>query len=392
MKMKGIWGIMIIAALLVLFLKPVFAEEAYVVGSSMAVTGRGSETLAPVKESLDIYFAEINARGGINGHPVKLIFKDNANQPTKAAAQAKQLVTQNKVILLLNSGLSSTYAPMVQVARRYKVPLYYAGAVCPRDVYPPEPDPYQFCSTGFGSKMDSRFALSVIKDISPSNVKLGLVAMNVPVSVTEINFADELSKTISGIDTVDKQYIPPPTADFTPFATKLKDAGANWVFSWAPWSTQVKTFEALRKIGWKGKYIAYAHINSEDELKRIKDDDFIVFGTNAYFSDNTEIHKDILKAIDNKKTIYPYTQLTEGWITAMVLEEILKKTPWPATPKKVIEAMNQVKVEMKGVRGGPLVWSKDNHFRTVNYYRAFAWDSKKNGIRIVKDWTGLEVQ
>jgi ABC-type branched-subunit amino acid transport system substrate-binding protein len=240
--------------------------------------------------------------------------------------------------------------------------------------------------------MDSRFALSVIKDISPSNVKLGLVAMNVPVSVTEINFADELSKTMAGVETVDKQYIPPPTADFTPFATKLKDAGANWVFSWAPWSTQVKTFEALRKIGWKGKYIAYAHINSEDELKRIKDDDFIVFGTNAYFSDNTEIHKDILKAIDNKKTIYPYTQLTEGWITAMVLEEILKKTPWPATPKKVIEAMNQVKVEMKGVRGGPLVWSKDNHFRTVNYYRAFAWDSKKNGIRIVKDWTGLEVQ
>ena len=93
-----------------------------------------------------------------------------------------------------------------------------------------------------------------------------------------------------------------------------------------------------------------------------------------------------------KKTIYPYTQLTEGWITAMVLEEILRKTPWPATPKKVIEAMNQVKVEMKGVRGGPLVWAKDNHFRKVNYYRAYAWDSKKNGIKIVKDWTGLEVQ
>jgi ABC-type branched-subunit amino acid transport system substrate-binding protein len=216
--------------------------------------------------------------------------------------------------------------------------------------------------------------------------------MNVPVSVIEIDFADELSKTMAGIETVDKQYIPPPTADFTPFATKLKKAGANWVFSWAPWSTQVKTFEALRKIGWKGKYISYAHINSEDELKRIKDDDFIVFGTNAYFSDNTEIHKEILKAIDMKKTIYPYTQLTEGWITAMVLEEILKKTPWPATPKKVIEAMNQVKVEMRGVRGGPLVWAKDNHFRKVNYYRAYAWDSKKNGIRIVKDWTGLEVQ
>ena len=240
--------------------------------------------------------------------------------------------------------------------------------------------------------MDSRFALSVIKDVTPTGVKLGLVAMNVPVSVTEINFADELSKTIDGIDAVDKQYIPPPTADFTPFATKIKDAGANWVFSWAPWSTQVKTFEALRKIGWKGKYICYAHINSEDELKRIKDDNFIVFGTNAFFTENTDIHKAILAVNKKKKTIYPYTQLTEGWITAMVIEEIFKRTPWPATPQKVVEAMNQVKVDMKGVRGGPLVWTQNNHFRTVNYYRAYAWDSKKNGIKIVKDWTGLKAQ
>lgn len=392
MKHKWIWGSLILVALMVFSLQPVLAEDAYVLGSSMAITGRGSETLAPIKEALDIYFAAVNARGGINGHPVKIKFKDNAAQPTKAAAQAKQLVTQNKVILLMNSSLSSTYAPMVQVARRYKVPLYYAGAVCPRDVYPSKPDPFQFCSTGFGSKMDSRFALSVIKDISPSDVKLGLVAMNVPVSVTEINFADELSKTIDGIDTVGKQNIPPPTADFTPFATKIKASGANWVFSWAPWSTQVKTFEALRKIGWNGKYICYAHLNSEDELKRIKDDNFIVFGTNAYFSDNTDIHKEITQAVGAKKTMYPITQLTEGWITAMVLEEVLKKTPWPATPKGVMAAMNQVKVEMRGVRGGPLVWTKGNHFRTVNYYRAYAWDSKKNGVRIVKDWTGLEVQ
>jgi hypothetical protein len=47
---------------------------------------------------------------------------------------------------------------------------------------------------------------------------------------------------------VGKEVIPPPTPDYTPFATKLKDAGANWVFSWAPWVTQVRTLEALRAV------------------------------------------------------------------------------------------------------------------------------------------------
>ena len=393
MRRHKIFAILIAAALSAIILTPVHAaDDAYKVGVSMAVTGRGSEQIAPIKEAMDIYFAQVNAAGGINGHPVEIIVEDNVAQPTKAAAQAKQLVTRNKVDLLMNSSLSSTYAPMVQVARSYKVPLYYGGAVCPRDVYPPNPDPYQFCSTGFGSKMDSRFALSVVKDISPQGVKLGLAAMNVPVARTEIEFAAELSKSIDGIDVVDMELIPPPTADFTPFATKIKEAGANWVFSWSPWATQVKTFEALRKIGWDGKYICYAHINSEDELKRIKDDDFYVFGTNAFFSDNTEIHQQILKAVEGKKTIYPYTQLAEGWITAMVIEDIFKMTPWPATPAKVAEAMNHVKVDMKGIRGGPMEWTKDNHFRTINYYRAYGWDSKINGIRIVKDWTALKVQ
>ena len=51
--------------------------------------------------------------------------------------------------------------------------------------------------------------------------------------LTQMEFAakqaPELGMTALGIE-----VIPPPTPDYTPFATKLKDAGANWVFSWAP--------------------------------------------------------------------------------------------------------------------------------------------------------------
>ena len=69
-----------------------------------------------------------------------------------------------------------------------------------------------------------------------------------------------------GMSAVDKEVIPPPTADYTPFATKLKDADANWVFSWAPWVTEVKTFEALRRLAWPGNYIGWSHIEAEGEL------------------------------------------------------------------------------------------------------------------------------
>jgi hypothetical protein len=54
--------------------------------------------------------------------------------------------------------------------------------------------------------------------------------------------------------------------------------------------------------------------------------------------------------------------------------------------------MNDLKVDVAGLRGGPLVWTKENHFRTVNYYRVYKWDSASNRIKIIKNWTAVEIK
>jgi hypothetical protein len=125
---------------------------------------------------------------------------------------------------------------------------------------------------------------------------------------------------------------------------------------------------------------------------RLKDEDFYVTGGQAYFVDNTETHKKIKALAEKNKTVYPYTHLAEGWITAVTLEEILKKTSWPPTPEKVISAMNGIQMDLKDLRGGKLIWTKDNHYRTTNYYKVYRWDSKKNGIAVAKDWTPMIIK
>lgn len=97
--------------LIILIYQPIFSfsKEAYIIGVNMAVTGPGSETYAPIKDALDIYFKEINTKGGINGHPVEIIIEDNANQPSKAVAQVKKLITQDKVVLIIYPRKSVEY-------------------------------------------------------------------------------------------------------------------------------------------------------------------------------------------------------------------------------------------------------------------------------------------
>ena len=371
---------------------PLLAAEgdAYVIGASAAMTGSASSIYAPVIEAMKAYLDHVNSQGGINGRPVRLIVQDDGGEPSKAAANAKKLLSQDKVVLLMNTSLSSTYAPMVAEAQRAKVPLYFAGSVCPKDTYPPA-DPVQFCSTAFGATLDSQAALAFVKSSTKEPVRLGLAAMAIPIARGEIDYAEGLSKTL-GMNPVEKQITPPPTPDYTPFATKLKEANPNWVYSWSPWVSQVRTFEALRRLGWNGRYITWAHLNAEDDLARVKDNEFYIIGTNALFQDNLPIQAEIRAVAHRAKISYPTTYLTEGYIAGMVIEGTLRNTPWPATPAKVLTAMNSLKVDLKGLRGGPLEWTKDNHFRTKQYYRVWHWDTPKSQIVRVQDWQAVEVK
>ncbi len=365
-----------------------FGQEAYIVGVSGALTGPPASTYAPAAEGLRIYIDRVNAAGGVNGRKINLIIQDDSGEPSKAAANAKKLITQDNVILLLSAGVSSTYAPIVAESRNAKVPLLFAGGVCPKEVYPPANE-LQFCTTAFAANYDSRAALAFVKETAKEPVKIGFSAMAIPVSRDGVEFAAKLAPEF-GMKPVDIAVIPPPTPDYTPFATKLKDAGANWVFSWAPWVTQVRTFEALRRLGWESDYITVAHLEAEAELKRIKDAKLFVIGANALFGDNLPVHKDIAEAVKQAGSKYPPEQMTEGWIAGMMVEAALKSAGWPATPAKVQAAMSNLKVDMKGLRGGPMEWTKDNHFRTRQYYRVYRWDSSK--VAVAKDWFAYDVK
>ena len=365
-------------------------QDAYVVGVSAAMTGPGAGIYAPVVEAMQAYVNHVNSRGGVNGKPIRLIVQDDGAEPSKAAANAKKLLSQDKVLMLVNASLSSTYAPMVAEARRANVPLYFGGSVCPKETYPPA-DPLQFCSTAFGATFDSQAALAFVKNTAKEPVRLGLAAMAIPIARGEIDYAEGLSKTL-GMTPVEKQITPPPTPDYTPFATKLKDANPNWMWSWSPWVSQVRTFEAMRRLGWTGRYVSWAHLNAEEELARIRDPGFYVVGTNAFFQDDLPIHAEIRAVTHRANLKYPTTYLTEGFIAGMVIESVLKATPWPATPAKTLAAMNSLKVDLKGLRGGSLEWTKDNHFRTKQYYRVWHWDAGKQAIVRVQDWQAIEVK
>ena len=127
---------------------PAQAQDSYVIGVTGALTGPPAGTNAPPIEGLRLYIDRLNAAGGVNGKKIQLIVLDDSAEPSKAAANAKRLLTQDNVSLLILSSLSSTFAPVISETKRANVPLMLMGAVCPKEVYPPA-EALQFCTTAY---------------------------------------------------------------------------------------------------------------------------------------------------------------------------------------------------------------------------------------------------
>src|SRR4051794_1599003 len=72
---------------------------------SQASSSNQADTVAPA------WAAWVNANGGINGHPVKIISEDDGGDPAKAQAAEKKLVDQDQVLAILvgSDNLISAY-------------------------------------------------------------------------------------------------------------------------------------------------------------------------------------------------------------------------------------------------------------------------------------------
>jgi ABC-type branched-subunit amino acid transport system substrate-binding protein len=368
---------------------PAQAPEPYRIGMTVAITGRFSAGYAPTYEAYRAYFKRVNDAGGINGHPVEITYEDDRGEPQRAAAAAKKF-SEAPFILMINSSISPTYKPVMTEAESAKVPLLFGGGVCPREAFPPA-HPLIFCSTSFGSKWDSRMALSFIKSQSGGKkVKVGFAAQDIPLSRIELEFAEQLAKEL-GMDAIPVVVVPGAAADFTPFAQNLKDAGADWVFSWAPWGVEIGVFEALHRIGWKGNYILYGHQQAQDELTRLKLLNLHALTGNAMFTENLPIHAEITNLVKGQ-TNHPPHYMAEGWTSAMVLDAGLRKCGWPCSREKLAQALAAVNVDTKGLRGGPIEMTADNHYRKETYYKIYRWDTGKSAIVSVGGWQKLDIK
>ena len=108
---------------------PATAQEPIAIGISIAQSPPGSVVQGvQVKDGVEIVKDMINAKGGVLGRPIRLVYEDNQGVPEKGRAAAEKLITKDKVVAVTGGHQSSVCLAEIEVAHRYEVP--YVNTNC----------------------------------------------------------------------------------------------------------------------------------------------------------------------------------------------------------------------------------------------------------------------
>ena len=89
------------------------------VGSTLALTGPLSATAVMQKIAGEIYIEQLNKRGGWLGRPVEWVLKDDQSKPDLTRTLYEQLITSEKVDLIVGPYATGSILSAMGVAQRY---------------------------------------------------------------------------------------------------------------------------------------------------------------------------------------------------------------------------------------------------------------------------------
>src|SRR5260370_17950020 len=92
------------------------------IGSVLSITGPASFLGDPEKKTIEMYVADINAKGGINGQQIKLFVYDDGGDPNQARTFAIRLIEEDKVDAFLAGSTTATTIPIIALPEDNQIP------------------------------------------------------------------------------------------------------------------------------------------------------------------------------------------------------------------------------------------------------------------------------
>jgi branched-chain amino acid transport system substrate-binding protein len=121
--------LLLITASLALSWSAPAAAQPIKIGEINSYSGIGAAFTGPYKTGVEMAVEEINAKGGVLGRKLEVLFRDDKGQPAEAVKHAQELVESEKVALIAGTFLSNVGLAVSDWAKQNKVMFVVAEAL-----------------------------------------------------------------------------------------------------------------------------------------------------------------------------------------------------------------------------------------------------------------------
>lgn len=227
------------------------------IGSTLALTGPLASTGIVHQLVGDIAVADINRRGGLLGRPVEWIVKDDQSKPELARTLYEQLITVDRVDLLMGPYATGAILSAMGVAQRYnKMLIHHTFGIPSLAKYDA-----QFPTWSLGPDPANTFSNTLFDALAsvPNPPKtIAIVTSKFPSVHFMALGAREVAKK-RGLQEVLFLEWEFGNRDYGPIAARIKDANPDFIFVGAIGLEGNQLLEALKKIDYTPKYHFYMY-------------------------------------------------------------------------------------------------------------------------------------
>ena len=334
-----------------------------VLGSFGQETGPLGALFAPGIAAIKAWAADLNARGGINGRKVKVLFADDGGDPSRSLAIVRNFVEKDKVVAVIAEHGPVTVAAVLPYLEKVGVPRI--GSVEGNKAVQYSPVSFQATvggdrGTGWSHILPLLLAPNV-KKIYTLYCREIEACSNYNNRIKE--FAPKLGLTVVGSS---QSSIAQP--DFTPEVLAAKSAGADAI---VPILENASTIRLARAVNRQGGDLLISTQQSMDADSFYKNGGKDVEGilgasSTAAYATSAKM-KDYRDAIDRYQPGAEKSSFAaSAWAHGKLFEVVAKQVGANLTPAALIEALYSLTGETLGGIVPPITFPRDRSKDNVN--------------------------
>lgn len=217
------------------------AAEPYKIGAVFAVTGPAALLGEPERNTAMMLAEQINAGGGINGHPLEVIIEDTEGDEAKTVMKVKKLINE-KVAVIIGPTRSGTTMAAIPIVEKAQIPMISCAAA--EDIVKPVK------KWVFKTPQSDADAVRRIYE-KMKELKLSKAAVMSGTTGFGTAGREQLKKLAPeyGITIVADETYGPKDTDMTAQLTKIKATDAQAIINWEIVPAQTTVMKNKKQLG-----------------------------------------------------------------------------------------------------------------------------------------------